>query len=167
MKVQASRVPVFGQHFWAFGNRFMHSRRTSNPHWNVSCLLTGPQNQTWLTTWSVSGLANPQITRNVSYQVRNQKNNCILEPPKPDIQFRFRCANSFGKIPKMGSQKSRKIIQITLILAKTSFMLNFRNIQVCSDSRRVRTLVKKCSKFTIYLADMVFDSLSVAYYQKP
>ena len=95
------------------------------------------------------------------------KNNCILEPPKPDFQFRFSSANSFGKIPKMGSQKSRKIIQITLILAKTSFMLNFRNIQVCSDSRRVRTLVKKCSKFTIYLADMVFDSLPVAYYQKP
>ena len=95
------------------------------------------------------------------------KNNCILEPPKPHFQFRFRSANSFGKITKMGSQKSHKIIQITLILARTSFLLNSRNIQVCSDSRRVRTLVKKCSKITIYLADMVFDSLSMAYYQKP
>ena len=95
------------------------------------------------------------------------KNNCILEPPKPHFQFRFRSANSFGKITKMGPQKSHKIIQITLILARTSFLLNSRNIQVCSDSRRVRTLVKKCSKFTIYLADMVFDSLPVAYYKKP
>ena len=94
------------------------------------------------------------------------KNNCILEPPKPHFQFRFRSANSFGKITKMGSQKSHKIIQITLILARTSFLLNSRNIQVCSDSRRVRTLVKKCSKFTIYLADMVFDSLSMRCHQK-
>ena len=54
------------------------------------------------------------------------KNNCILEPPKPHFQFRFRSANSFGKITKMGSQKSHKIIQITLILARTSFLLNSR-----------------------------------------
>ena len=54
------------------------------------------------------------------------KNNCILEPPKPHFQFRFRSANSFGKITKMGPQKSHKIIQITLILARTSFLLNSR-----------------------------------------
>ena len=96
------------------------------------------------------------------------KNNCILEPHNDLFQFRFRSANSFGKIHKMGPQKSHKIIQIALILAKTSFVLGFRDIRVCSDSLRVQTLIKKCRKFTIYLADMVLDSLtllSVRYHQ--
>ena len=78
----------------------MHSRRTSNPHWNVSCLLTGPQNQTWLTTWSVWGLANPQITRNVSYQVRKRKITVFWNLLNPTSSSDLGPLTLLGKSPK-------------------------------------------------------------------
>ena len=81
-------------------HRFMHSRRTSNPHWNVSCLLTGPQNQTWLTTWSVWGLANPKITRNVSYQVRKRKITVFWNLLNPTSSSDLGPLTLLGKSPK-------------------------------------------------------------------
>ena len=99
-------------------HRFMHSRRTSNPHWNVSCLLTGPQNQTWLTTWSVWGLANPQITRNVSYQVRNRKITVFWNLLNPTSSSDLGALTLLGKYPKWDPKNLGKSSKSHLSLQK-------------------------------------------------
>ena len=73
--------------------------------------------------------------------------------------------NSISKGPKMEPTKCSKITQITLILRETESRLNLQVIQTCSDLLRMRRLVKKCNKITLYLADMLFSFASKICYQ--
>ena len=94
------------------------------------------------------------------------KNNYFLEPAQVPLSASHLLKNSFSTIPKMGPSNDTKIIEMTPVLVKTSFILNLKEIQVCSDLLRVRALVRKYCKTTIYLADMTFDFLPKISHQK-
>ena len=96
----------------------------------------------------------------------DSKNNYFLEPSQPPFKDMCHPKNSFATITKMGPQNDTKNIEMTSILSKTSFTLISKEIQMCSDLLRVRTLVRKYCKSAIYLAEMVFDFRPNMSYQK-
>ena len=73
----------------------------------------------------------------------------------------------FHKSTKMGPSNDTKIIEMADALAKTSFTLNLKYNQMCPDLLRMRALVKKYFKTTIYLADTIFYFFHKIFHQTP